>query len=226
MSDAPKVSREEYAKQMKGEMEDYLASVIDAVNEAPDGAWIAGSEEQVRDLSAEFRRRVCPNILAVLSGSGARGFPIELPLAAPLQAVQGGDGSRVGAIPASTAAFQAAHGQFALGFRRTAADLPAVGEERRVANHLLPLRYVVQQSIGSLAFLRRATQLGTPLHQPFPGGVIAVVFERVHQLMHPRFSLGGVLAEHHTPRAMHIFTQVIEVQTQAIQFRYTSRGDK
>lgn len=58
MSGTPKVSREEYAKQMKGEMEAYLASVIDAVNEAPEGAWIAGSEEQVRDLSAEFRRRV------------------------------------------------------------------------------------------------------------------------------------------------------------------------
>jgi len=58
MSGAPKVSREEYARRMKAEMEGYLASVIDAVNEAPDGAWIAGSEEQVRDLSADFRRRV------------------------------------------------------------------------------------------------------------------------------------------------------------------------
>jgi hypothetical protein len=43
---------------MKGEMEQYLREVMEAVNEAPDGEWIAGSEERVRDLSAEMRRRV------------------------------------------------------------------------------------------------------------------------------------------------------------------------
>ena len=31
---------------------------MQAVNDAPDGEWIARSEEQVRDLSAEFRKRV------------------------------------------------------------------------------------------------------------------------------------------------------------------------
>jgi hypothetical protein len=31
---------------------------MEAVNQAPDGAWIAGSEERVRDLSAEMRRRI------------------------------------------------------------------------------------------------------------------------------------------------------------------------
>jgi len=39
-------------------METFVGSVMDAVNEAPDGEWIAGSEERVRDLSAEFRQRV------------------------------------------------------------------------------------------------------------------------------------------------------------------------
>lgn len=43
---------------MEQEMQTYLQSVMAAVNNAPDGAWLAGSEEQVRDLSAEFRRRV------------------------------------------------------------------------------------------------------------------------------------------------------------------------
>jgi hypothetical protein len=57
MSRAPKVPREEYVAQMKAEMEAYLASVMEAVNEAADGEWVAGSEEQVRDLSAEFRRQ-------------------------------------------------------------------------------------------------------------------------------------------------------------------------
>jgi hypothetical protein len=75
MSGAPKVSCEEYAKQMKAEMEGYLASVIDAVNEAPDGAWIAGSEEQVRDLSAEFRRRVFERAVQMRVDAAEAAFP-------------------------------------------------------------------------------------------------------------------------------------------------------
>jgi hypothetical protein len=75
MSDSPKVSREEYAKQRKAEMEVYLASVIDAVNEAPDGAWIAGSEEQVRDLSASFRRRVFEKAVQMRVEAAEAAFP-------------------------------------------------------------------------------------------------------------------------------------------------------
>ena len=75
MSDAPKVSREEYVKQMKAEMEGYLASVIDAVNEAPDGAWIAGSEEQVRDLSADLRRRVFEKAVQMRVNAAEAAFP-------------------------------------------------------------------------------------------------------------------------------------------------------
>ena len=75
MSGAPKVSREEYARQMKAEMEGYLASVIDAVNEAPDGAWIAGSEEQVRDLSADFRRRVFERAVQMRVDAAEAAFP-------------------------------------------------------------------------------------------------------------------------------------------------------
>jgi hypothetical protein len=75
MSDSPKVSREEYAKQLKAEMEGYLASVIDAVNEAPDGAWIAGSEEQVRDLSADFRRRVFEKAVQMRVNAAEAAFP-------------------------------------------------------------------------------------------------------------------------------------------------------
>jgi hypothetical protein len=43
---------------MKDEIEQYAKDVMAAVNKAPDGAWIAGSEEHVRDLSAEMRRKV------------------------------------------------------------------------------------------------------------------------------------------------------------------------
>lgn len=75
MSDAPKVSREEYARRMQTEVEAYLASVIEAVNEAPDGAWIAGSEEQVRDLSAEFRRQVFEKAVQMRVDAAEAAFP-------------------------------------------------------------------------------------------------------------------------------------------------------
>ena len=55
---APKVSPEKLVAALKTESEAYARAVMEALNEAPDGAWIEGSEEQVRNLSAEFRRRV------------------------------------------------------------------------------------------------------------------------------------------------------------------------
>jgi hypothetical protein len=56
--ETPRVPPQEFADSMKQEMEQYLKEVMEAVNSAADGEWIAGSEEQVRDLSAEIRRRV------------------------------------------------------------------------------------------------------------------------------------------------------------------------
>ena len=58
MEATPRVSPQEFADSMKQEFEEYLKEVMEAVNNAPDGQWIAGSEEQVRDLSAEMRRSV------------------------------------------------------------------------------------------------------------------------------------------------------------------------
>jgi len=55
---APQVAPEELVAAMQPEMQQYLQSVMKAVNNAPDGDWIGGSEEQVRDLSADFRRQV------------------------------------------------------------------------------------------------------------------------------------------------------------------------
>ncbi len=75
MTQAPKVPREEYLVHMKAEMETYLASVIDAVNQAPDGQWIAGSEEQVRDLSAEFRRQAFEQALQMRVYREEAAFP-------------------------------------------------------------------------------------------------------------------------------------------------------
>ena len=53
----PRVAPEKLMASMQQEVQQYLQSVMEAVNGAPDGAWLAGSEEQVRNLSAEFRRQ-------------------------------------------------------------------------------------------------------------------------------------------------------------------------
>ena len=58
MDAAPKVSPNQFSQALRSEMEMFLESVMQAVNEAPDGEWVSGSEEQVRELCAEFRQRV------------------------------------------------------------------------------------------------------------------------------------------------------------------------
>jgi hypothetical protein len=52
------VSPQEFVESLKEQTEAYLKSVMEAVNQAPDGKWIVGSEEPVRDLSEDFRRQV------------------------------------------------------------------------------------------------------------------------------------------------------------------------
>jgi hypothetical protein len=54
---APKVAPEDFVDAMQREMQQYLHSVMKAVNDAPDGQWLANSEEPVRELSADFRRQ-------------------------------------------------------------------------------------------------------------------------------------------------------------------------
>jgi hypothetical protein len=52
------VSPQQFVESLKDRTDAYLKSVMEAVNLAPHGQWIAGSEEQVRDLSEDFRRQV------------------------------------------------------------------------------------------------------------------------------------------------------------------------
>jgi hypothetical protein len=52
-----KLKREELACRMREDFEATMLKVADAVNDAPDGHLIDGSEEQVRDLLGDFRRR-------------------------------------------------------------------------------------------------------------------------------------------------------------------------
>ena len=52
MKRSPQVPPEQFVDSMKEEIEQYVKEVMEAVNQAPDGEWIIGSEERVRDLSA------------------------------------------------------------------------------------------------------------------------------------------------------------------------------
>jgi hypothetical protein len=57
MDPMPKMSREEYLAIMRQKMEATLGQVADAINNAPDGFIISGSEEKVRDLFADVRQQ-------------------------------------------------------------------------------------------------------------------------------------------------------------------------
>jgi hypothetical protein len=69
------VAPEKLVAAMEQEVQQYLQSVMQAVNGAPDGAWIAGSEESVRDLSADFRRRVFERAVQMRVDAAEAAFP-------------------------------------------------------------------------------------------------------------------------------------------------------
>ena len=75
MDAAPKVVPQELVESLQQESETFLRSVMEVVNLAPDGEWIADSEEQVRELSAEFRQRVCQTAVQKRIDAAEAAFP-------------------------------------------------------------------------------------------------------------------------------------------------------
>jgi hypothetical protein len=75
MESTPKMSRDEYILQMRQEMEELLGQVADAINEAPAGHVISGSEEKVRDLFAELRHRAYEKGLQMRVNAAEAAFP-------------------------------------------------------------------------------------------------------------------------------------------------------
>ena len=75
MSQSPRVPPEEFAESMRGEMEQYLKQVMEAVNQASDGEWIAGSEEQVRDIAAAMRQRIFEQAVQKRIDAAEAAFP-------------------------------------------------------------------------------------------------------------------------------------------------------
>ena len=72
---ARQVSPDKFVESMQQEMQQYPQSVMKAVNNAPDGDWIGGSEEQVRDLSADFRRQVFEKAVQLKIDAAEAAFP-------------------------------------------------------------------------------------------------------------------------------------------------------
>lgn len=79
METSPRVSPPQFAESMKQEFEEFAKEVMEAVNDAPDGQWIAGSEEQVRELSAEMRRKVFERALQQRVDAAEAAFPPSAP---------------------------------------------------------------------------------------------------------------------------------------------------
>ena len=75
MESTPKLSRDEFIKQMREKMEEALGKVADAVNEAPPGRIIAGSEEQVRDVFADLRKHAFETALQMRLDAAEAAFP-------------------------------------------------------------------------------------------------------------------------------------------------------
>jgi len=79
MEKTPRVSPQQFAESMKQEFEEFAKEVMEAVNDAPDGQWIADSEERVRDLSAQMRRKVFERALQERVDAAEAAFPPSAP---------------------------------------------------------------------------------------------------------------------------------------------------
>ncbi|QDU92429.1 hypothetical protein [Lignipirellula cremea] len=75
MSDAPKLDREEYLRQMRAEFERTLEQVADAVDAAPAGRIIRDSEYPARDALEEFRRKAYEKAIQLKSDAAEAAFP-------------------------------------------------------------------------------------------------------------------------------------------------------
>jgi hypothetical protein len=71
---AVQVSLDSFVETMRQETEQMLREVMQAVNKAPDGAWINGSENTVRDLLRDYRRRVFEKALQMRADAAEGAF--------------------------------------------------------------------------------------------------------------------------------------------------------
>ncbi len=120
------VSPEAFAARMREATSRMLQEVMEAVNRAPDGAWINGSEMQVRDLLGEYRRRVFETALQMKTDAAEGAFSPGGQVAADQQGDQSpqhADGQRAGESGPAAVAEQGRR-------RRSDAGRPAAGRGR------------------------------------------------------------------------------------------------
>ena len=79
MSPSPRVPPEQFVEAMREEVDEFLKQIVEAVNEAPDGEWISGSEEQVRDLTGAMRQRIFERAVQKRVDAAEAAFPPSAP---------------------------------------------------------------------------------------------------------------------------------------------------
>ena len=75
MPSTPKMSRDEFLARMRQKVEEALGQVADAINEAPPGSIISGSEEKVRDTFADLRQQAFEMGLQMRVDAAEAAFP-------------------------------------------------------------------------------------------------------------------------------------------------------
>jgi hypothetical protein len=83
------ISPELYLRRMRRTMEDTLRRVAEAVNDAPDGAWINDSEWRVFAAFNDLRRAAFEQALQMRADAAASAFSPDGPPDRPPQAQQG-----------------------------------------------------------------------------------------------------------------------------------------
>jgi len=71
----PRLSPDDLREQLRADFERLCRQVADAVNQAPPGQVINASEEPVRDLFADFRRRVYQAAVQARLDAAQAAFP-------------------------------------------------------------------------------------------------------------------------------------------------------
>ena len=75
MAEMPPLSREQFIEALRRRVEETLGRVADAINAAPPGQVIAGSEERVRDLFGELRREAFEQGVQMRIDAAEAAFP-------------------------------------------------------------------------------------------------------------------------------------------------------
>lgn len=81
MSQSPKITAEQLGKLLLEKSPELAEKIVAAINAAPEGNWIGGSEERVRDVGQEFVRVAFEAALQQKATAAEAAFPPSTGLA-------------------------------------------------------------------------------------------------------------------------------------------------